>query len=71
MQQLFAIVTSARLSIQAPSPIHELLPIASNHGYLMFTRGLITTPLPILAPNILNINRLIPLNGKNGETNSV
>jgi hypothetical protein len=30
------------------------LPISKNQGYLIFTEGLITTPPPTFAPNILS-----------------
>ena len=43
--------SSARLSIQTPSPIQTKCPIESFHGYLILTCGLITTRTPILAPN--------------------
>src|SRR5687767_746911 len=56
-------VTWPRLSIQTFSPIQTWSPILSFQGYLMLTQGLITTPLPILAPNIRNKKRLKLPNG--------
>lgn len=56
MQTLSSKVTCARLSIQTFSPIQQWLPMVSFQGYFMFTLGLMTTPLPILAPKAFNQN---------------
>src|ERR1700739_3507203 len=61
---LSSITTSARLSIHTCSPIHARLPTFKRQGYLIFTCGLITTPLPIFALNILRRNTFIEFTGK-------
>jgi hypothetical protein len=42
------------------SPIHELSPIETFHGYVILTDGRNNTFLPTFAPNILNKNLLQP-----------
>ena len=54
MHTLFLIVTDAKLSIHTSSPIQTLSAMLSFHGYLIRTRGFITTPSPTDAPNNLN-----------------
>ena len=60
-------VTSDKLSMQTCSPIHDWFPTIIFQGYLILTVGLITTPFPTLAPNILRILTFIPENGNIAE----
>src|SRR5690606_35386864 len=65
MHTLEPIFTGARLSIQTFSPIQLLSPISSFQGYLIFTPGFITTPLPKRAPKSFRRNAFRPLEGFN------
>lgn len=67
-QQSLPMRTGAKLSIQTSSPIHELSPTTSRQGNFTRRPGLMTTLLPISAPNSRSSHRRWALPGSQERT---